>query len=86
MLKETYKILFEKYLNYYFYNVHKNNEEKSRNSANSIIKNISSILFGYFGQTVPVISVKWCHFEKLYNNTKKVTSNFKSLSFSWNHR
>ncbi|EHO08967.1 hypothetical protein HMPREF9713_00394 [Myroides odoratimimus CCUG 12700] len=44
MLKETYKILFEKYLNYYFYNVHKNNEEKSRNSANSIIKNISSIL------------------------------------------
>lgn len=44
MLKETYKILFEKYFNYYFYNVYKNNEEKSRDSANSIIKNMSSIL------------------------------------------
>lgn len=44
MLEETYKILFEKYFNYYFYNVYKNNEEESRNSANSIIKNISCMI------------------------------------------
>ncbi|MDM1533952.1 DUF262 domain-containing protein [Myroides marinus] len=37
---------------------------------------------GYFGLTVPPISVKWCHFEKFYNNTKKVIPNSKSLSFS----
>ncbi|EHO09892.1 hypothetical protein HMPREF9715_02257 [Myroides odoratimimus CIP 101113] len=43
MLEEAYKILFEKYLNYYFYNVHKNNERQSRKAATSIIKTISCI-------------------------------------------
>src|SRR5690554_1118394 len=44
-------------------------------SSDTIINSVSTTYFdkneiaGYFGGTVPPFSVKWCHFERSYNDT-----------------